>query len=187
MVVERLDEHVMLELDTYWAAVGGADTATVLRGLGGRARFVHVKDGPLDPAEPMTAVGAGRIDVVDALTASDAVAWHIVEIDRVEGDMRAAVVPLPGGGGPPGGDRRTERPEGTIRCDDLGIESKLPDRGPRSVWPLRAEKNVVDRAVPAQGPLSTSSRRRVHVIHGAPTSVAAITQARGGRRRYSSW
>ena len=30
--------------------------------------------------------------VVDALTASDAVAWHIVEIDRVEGDMRAAVV-----------------------------------------------------------------------------------------------
>jgi len=92
ILVEQLDERVMLELDIYWAAVGGADPATVLRGLGGRARFVHVKDGPLDPAEPMTAVGAGRVDVVDALTASDAVAWHIVEIDRVEGDMRAAVV-----------------------------------------------------------------------------------------------
>ncbi len=77
------------------------------------------------------------------------------------------------------GDRRTERPEGTIRCDDLGVESKLSDRDPRSVWPLRAEKNVVDQAVPAQGPLSTSSRRRAHVIHGAPTSVAA---ALGPRR-----
>ncbi len=40
----------------------------------------------------MTAVGAGRIDVVDALAANDAVAWHIVGIDRVEGDMHTAVV-----------------------------------------------------------------------------------------------
>ncbi len=91
LLVERLDERVLLEVDLYWAAVGGADPAALLGQLGRQVRFVHVKDGPIDRAEPMTAVGAGRIDIAAALTANEAVAWHIVEIDRAEGDIRAAV------------------------------------------------------------------------------------------------
>lgn len=89
---ERLDPAVFAEIDTYWARVGGADPAEVLRRLGARAPLVHVKDGPADdPRSPHTAVGAGKLDWPSILGASTAVRWHVVELDRCATDMFEAV------------------------------------------------------------------------------------------------
>ena len=52
--------RVLLEVDTYWAAVGGQDVPELLGRLGDRVRYLHVKDGPVTKDDPMTAVGAGR-------------------------------------------------------------------------------------------------------------------------------
>lgn len=43
LLVERLVERVLLEVDLYRAAVGGADPAALLGQLGRQVRFVHVK------------------------------------------------------------------------------------------------------------------------------------------------
>jgi len=86
-----LDEGVVLEVDTYWAAVGGQDVPALLRRLGDRVRFLHVKDGPITKQDPMTAVGAGRMPVAEILAAAPSAEWHIVELDRCATDMLAAV------------------------------------------------------------------------------------------------
>jgi sugar phosphate isomerase/epimerase len=89
---ERLDPAIFAEIDTYWARVGGADPAEVLRRLGARAPLVHVKDGPADDfRSPHTAVGAGKLDWPAILAASPAVRWHVVELDRCATDMFEAV------------------------------------------------------------------------------------------------
>lgn len=86
-----LPPEVFAEVDVYWARVGGCDPAAELRKLGPRARLLHVKDGPaLDDEAPMTAVGDGALDVPAILGASHA-EWHIVEIDRCEGDLWHAI------------------------------------------------------------------------------------------------
>lgn len=87
-----LDESVFAEIDTYWALVGGADPAAVLKGLGARAPFVHIKDGPADdPASDMVAVGKGALDTAAVVTATDDMEWHIVELDRCATDMFEAI------------------------------------------------------------------------------------------------
>jgi sugar phosphate isomerase/epimerase len=91
ILFERLDASVFAEIDTYWAKVGGADPAAVVRSFGERARLLHIKDGPADqPESPMTAVGDGVMDVPGISKASRA-EWHIVELDRCATDMFVAV------------------------------------------------------------------------------------------------
>jgi sugar phosphate isomerase/epimerase len=92
VLFEQLDPEIFVELDVYWARVGGEDPARVVSELGGRARLIHVKDGPADdPAAPMTAVGDGLLDIPAILAASDSAEWHIVELDRCTTDMFEAV------------------------------------------------------------------------------------------------
>lgn len=43
--VERLSSQVVLEIDTFWSTVGGADTPSLLSSLGERVQLLHVKDG----------------------------------------------------------------------------------------------------------------------------------------------
>ena len=87
-----LDDSVFAEIDTYWALVGGADPAAVLKGLGARAPFIHVKDGPADdPTSDMVAVGTGALDAPSVVTATSEMEWHIVELDRCATDMFEAV------------------------------------------------------------------------------------------------
>jgi sugar phosphate isomerase/epimerase len=89
---EGCDPAVIAEVDIYWATVGGADAAEVVRGLGARCGLLHVKDGPADdPASDMVAVGSGVIPIEAILAANDDVAWHIVELDRCATDMVEAV------------------------------------------------------------------------------------------------
>jgi sugar phosphate isomerase/epimerase len=85
-----LAPEVFLEVDTYWAAVGGADVPALLRTLGDRVLSLHVKDGPGVKDEPHTAVGQGTIDVPSILAAAPG-AVRIVELDTCATDIFEAV------------------------------------------------------------------------------------------------
>jgi sugar phosphate isomerase/epimerase len=86
-----LADQVVLEVDTYWAAVGGQDVPALLGRLGDRVRYLHVKDGPVTRDDPMTAVGAGRMPVAEILAAASSAEWHVVELDQCATDMMTAV------------------------------------------------------------------------------------------------
>lgn len=91
-LTELLDPGIFFQVDTYWVNTGGSDAARVVETLGDRAPLLHIKDGPCDPALPMTAVGEGKMDFGPIVKAAgDTAEWLIVEIDRVQGDMAAAV------------------------------------------------------------------------------------------------
>ena len=86
--VERLDPEVTLEVDTYWAQVGGVDAADLVHSLGPRVHYLHIKDGPIDRgADNHVGVGDGKMDVDRVLAANSAVRWDIVELDGCEGDI----------------------------------------------------------------------------------------------------
>ncbi|PRX96631.1 sugar phosphate isomerase/epimerase family protein [Allonocardiopsis opalescens] len=87
LFAERLEPRVVLEVDTYWAAVGGADPAALLRGLGERVRLIHVKDGTLDgDVARQQPVGSGEVDVRGVLAAAPE-AVRVVEFDAYAGDL----------------------------------------------------------------------------------------------------
>lgn len=93
LLLELLDENILLEVDTYWAKVGGFDPAEVVAKLGNRAPLLHIKDGPADvPASDMTAVGDGVLDFPTIISAGGShTEWLIVELDRCATDMMEAV------------------------------------------------------------------------------------------------
>ena len=87
VLVPQLDPAVVLELDTYWAEVGGVDAPALLGRLGTRVRLIHVKDGPKtrDTARQQPA-GQGLMDVPAVLAAApDAV--RVLEFDDYDGDV----------------------------------------------------------------------------------------------------
>lgn len=88
ILLDLLDPRVVVELDAYWARMGGADPAEVLTRLGDRARFVHIKDGPAVSYDDdvMVPIGEGAIDWPSALTAPSGLRWHIVELERLHVD-----------------------------------------------------------------------------------------------------
>jgi len=98
-LADALDPAVLLEVDTYWAAVGtardgaaaGADVPALLGRLGDRVRYLHVKDGPVNADDPMTAVGGGVMPVGEILAACPSAEWHVVELDRCATDVLVAV------------------------------------------------------------------------------------------------
>ena len=85
---DALDPQVILEIDTYWAAVGGADVPALLGRLGERVPLVHLKDGDLseDPAAQLP-LGSGAMPLADTLRASSDVAYGVIEFDDYAGDM----------------------------------------------------------------------------------------------------
>jgi sugar phosphate isomerase/epimerase len=91
VLADALDPAVILEVDTYWAAVGGQDVPGLLGRLGDRVRYLHVKDGPVTKDDPMTAVGGGVMPVAEILAAGSSAEWHVVELDHCATDMLTAV------------------------------------------------------------------------------------------------
>ncbi|GAA2060824.1 sugar phosphate isomerase/epimerase [Catenulispora yoronensis] len=83
--------EVVFEIDTYWAAVGGADPAAVLGRLADRVVALHVKDGPIVKGEPHVAVGTGAMPVPAILAAAPADAWRVVELDECATDIFEAL------------------------------------------------------------------------------------------------
>ncbi|KNC18401.1 xylose isomerase [Arthrobacter sp. RIT-PI-e] len=92
VLAKHLDPEVVLEVDTYWAAVGGEDPAELLRRLGDRVHFVHIKDGPLTREnKDQVAVGSGSMQVWDVLDAAPGLEAAVVELDDFDGDVFTAV------------------------------------------------------------------------------------------------
>ena len=91
VLADALDPAVILEVDTYWAAVGGQDVPALLRRLGDRVRYLHVKDGPVTRHDPQTAVGSGLMPVPEILRSAPSAEWHVVELDYCATDMLTAV------------------------------------------------------------------------------------------------
>ena len=94
-LVAGLGDAVDVQVDIFWAVVGGADPAEVIRGLGPRVVSLHLKDGEAlpssagsDEAFVNVPVGSGRVDpapAVEAARAAGSVEWLIVEFDHVDG------------------------------------------------------------------------------------------------------
>ncbi|GAA1449155.1 sugar phosphate isomerase/epimerase family protein [Leifsonia poae] len=76
LLVERLEPAVVLELDTYWAAVGGADVYELVPRLGDRVRLLHVKH---DAGNPF--------DIADVLPLAASLELPVVEVVVHEGDV----------------------------------------------------------------------------------------------------
>lgn len=84
---------VYAQVDTYWAAVGGANVPEITRQLKTRIPMLHVKDGPINKEQPMTAVGEGKMDWKPVMSAinENILEWLIVELDWCATDMFEAV------------------------------------------------------------------------------------------------
>ncbi len=92
VMLEHLDADVFFQVDTYWMKVGGLDVSDVLRKLRNRSPLIHVKDGPGNKEEPMTAVGKGIMDWKAIIPPHiDVTEWFIVEMDRCATDILEAV------------------------------------------------------------------------------------------------
>ena len=91
VLVDHLDGRVGLEVDVYWATVGGVDPVGLLGRLGPRVLAVHLKDGPGTP-EPLdqVAVGRGTLPIREIASAAPH-ALRVIELDDTRGDRFAAV------------------------------------------------------------------------------------------------
>ena len=87
-----LDPAVVLEVDTYWAAVGGQDVPALLRRLGDRVRALHLKDGPVDRDDrAQQPLGSGAMPVAEVVAAAPAVEVPVLEFDAYAGDIFAGI------------------------------------------------------------------------------------------------
>ena len=88
LLAERLPPEVVLELDTYWAAVGGEDVPGLLARLGDRVRLLHLKDGPIsEDTGAQLPLGAGAMPVAAVLEAATAAELAVLEFDDYAGDL----------------------------------------------------------------------------------------------------
>jgi sugar phosphate isomerase/epimerase len=85
---DQAGPDVLLEIDTYWAAVGGQDVPALLGRLGDRVRLLHLKDGPIstDVAAQLP-LGNGAMPVADILAAAPAAEVAVLEFDDYAGDL----------------------------------------------------------------------------------------------------
>ncbi len=91
LFVGHLAPGVVLEIDTYWAGVGGADTPALLAALGDRVRLIHVKDGTLDgDVDKQRPAGSGDVGV-PAILAAAPQATRVIEFDAYAGDVFAGI------------------------------------------------------------------------------------------------
>jgi sugar phosphate isomerase/epimerase len=88
LLADRVGPELVLELDTYWAAVGGQDVPALLGRLGDRVRMLHLKDGPIDThTATQLPVGSGAMPVPAILAAAPAVELAVLEFDDYAGDV----------------------------------------------------------------------------------------------------
>lgn len=91
VLAAALDDAVVLEVDTYWALVGGQDPVALLQRLGDKVVALHVKDGPGTPeTKDQVAVGRGSLPVREIVEAAPD-ALRVVELDDSRGDRFQAV------------------------------------------------------------------------------------------------
>jgi len=83
-----LDPELVLEVDTYWVAVGGQDPVDILTKFGDRVKFIHIKDGPLNKDnKAQQPAGQGKVPVLDVIAAAKSLEVGVVEFDDYAGDI----------------------------------------------------------------------------------------------------
>jgi len=80
----ELAPEVEIELDIYWAAVGGRDPIAEIQAAAGRVRLLHMKDRAAGPQAQDAPVGEGTLPFPDIIEAARAagVEWYVVEQDE---------------------------------------------------------------------------------------------------------
>ncbi len=73
-------DHVLIELDVFWATKGGADPIAYLNRQPGRVRWIHAKD--MDASGAMVDIGAGRIDFAAIIRAGGAAGLEHVFVEH---------------------------------------------------------------------------------------------------------
>lgn len=84
VLLDALPSEVELEVDVYWATIGGRDPVEVIRGAGERVRLLHMKDMAPAPDRGDVTPGDGILpwpQIVAAGTQLD-VEWYVVEQDN---------------------------------------------------------------------------------------------------------
>lgn len=85
---DLLDPELVLEVDTYWVAVGGQDPVDILTKLGDRVKLIHIKDGPLNTdTKAQQPAGQGKAPVLDVIAAAKSLEVGVVEFDDYAGDI----------------------------------------------------------------------------------------------------
>ena len=97
----RLPEDIMLqsvpelfaELDVYWVKVGGQEPVETVKRLRKRAPLLHIKDGLVEPRQPMKVIGQGVLDMPAIIGAGDPeiLEYLIVELDSCDVEPLTAV------------------------------------------------------------------------------------------------
>ena len=90
----RLPEDIILqsvpelfaELDVYWVAVGKQEPVDTVARLKKRTPLLHIKDGLIEPRQPMKPIGQGKLDMPKIIAAADAkiLEYVIVELDSCD-------------------------------------------------------------------------------------------------------
>jgi sugar phosphate isomerase/epimerase len=83
ILLAELPAGVELELDVYWASVGGRDPVAEIHATADRVRLLHMKDRAPGPEPRDTPAGEGILafpEIVEAGRAAG-VAWYVVEQD----------------------------------------------------------------------------------------------------------
>jgi sugar phosphate isomerase/epimerase len=92
LLADLVDPAVVLELDTYWAAVGGQDVPALLGTLGERVIALHLKDGPLTGVTAdQLPLGSGDLPAAQIVAAATALEVPVIEFDAYAGDIFEAV------------------------------------------------------------------------------------------------
>jgi sugar phosphate isomerase/epimerase len=92
ILADSLDDRVVLELDTHWASVGGADVFELIPRLGSRIGFLHVTNEPPDDDDPPV-LGidvTGRMDEV-VVAGREVDAMTVLEVVVHDGDVFPAL------------------------------------------------------------------------------------------------
>jgi len=88
VLLSLVDPAVVLEVDTYWAAVGGQDVPALLGRLGDRVVALHLKDGPLTGVTAdQLPLGSGDLPAAEILAATTALEVPVLEFDNYAGDI----------------------------------------------------------------------------------------------------
>jgi sugar phosphate isomerase/epimerase len=89
-LLAELPPEVEIELDVYWAAVGGRDPVAEVEATAGRVRLLHMKDRTLGPEPHDAPAGEGTLpfpEIVEAARAAG-VEWYVVELDEPGDPLR---------------------------------------------------------------------------------------------------
>ena len=88
VLADLVDPSVVLEIDTYWAAVGGQDVPALLGRLGNQVTALHLKDGPITGEnEDQLPWGRGELPAAQIIAAATALEFPVIEFDRYSGNV----------------------------------------------------------------------------------------------------